>query len=81
MFHDLEIGNNSLTMCDLELIFHRNVQREEDERYATTGKRRILRRLPYNGVVSAVIDFAKIKYRNDTTYVFKDERCSAKCSL
>ena len=67
MFHDLDIGNNSLTMCDLELIFHRNVQREEDERYATTGKRRILRRLPYNGVVSAVIDFAKIKYRNDTT--------------
>ena len=72
MFHDLDIGNNSLTMCDLELIFHRNVQREEDEQYATTGKRRILRRLPYNGVVSAVIDFAKIKYRNDTTYVKSD---------
>jgi len=62
LFHDLNIGNNSLTCNDLELIFHRNVQKEEDENYMVTGKRKILRRLPYNGMATCLVDFAKMCY-------------------
>jgi len=46
----------------VELLFHRNIQKEEQELYLSTGKRKILRRLTYDAFVVACMDLSKMKY-------------------
>ena len=45
-----------------ELLFHRNIQKEEQEFYLSTGKQKILRRLTYDAFVVTCMDLSKLKY-------------------
>lgn len=51
----------------LEFVFYRNLKKEEDENYLRTGIRKHFKRLPYEGLVTSLIDLAAIKYCTDNS--------------